>query len=290
MTTAATLRPYLTLTRLDRPIGILLLLWPTWWALWLAADGWPPVHLLVIFTLGVILTRAAGCVVNDLFDRDFDRHVKRTAQRPLANGTISPRRALAVAMALGVTCLVLVLFTNRLTIMLAVAGAVIAISYPLFKRFSYLPQVWLGIAFGWGIPMAYAAVGNSLPMDAWLLLVANIFWAVAYDTYYAMVDRDDDLHIGVRSSAILFGHADLCIIALLQASMLLTMALVGWRAGLGAWYYLGLTGAAAGAAWQLYGARSRQREACFRAFLHNNWVGAAIFAGLVLNDTLGSHG
>lgn len=274
---------YVRLMRIDRPIGTLLLLWPTWWALWLAAEGMPPFHLLLIFTLGVFLMRSAGCVINDVADRGFDGHVKRTAGRPLARGEANVREALWLCAGLCLAAFMLVLFTNRLTVLLACAALLLALGYPFAKRFTHLPQVVLGAAFGWSIPMAFAAVGGEVPRGAWLLFIANLLWTVVYDTFYAMVDRDDDIAIGVRSTAILFGEDDRLIIGLLQGSTVLTLALVGQQFELGYWYHIGLLTAAALFAWQQFLTRHRDRSACFAAFLNNNWVGAAIFGGLVLN-------
>ncbi|HVX58035.1 MAG TPA: 4-hydroxybenzoate octaprenyltransferase, partial [Candidatus Saccharimonadales bacterium] len=224
---------YLVLTRMDRPIGALLLLWPTWWALWLAAGDWPPLKPLVIFTLGVFAMRAAGCAINDFADRKLDPQVERTAGRPIASGRVTPREALVVFAVLLVFAFVLVLFTNALTIKLSFAGAALAAIYPFTKRWTYLPQVVLGAAFGWSIPMAFAAVSNTVPAVGWLLFIANILWSVVYDTEYAMVDRDDDLKVGAKSTAILFGDADLPILGILMATLLLAMLFVGQRAQLG---------------------------------------------------------
>ncbi|MBS7457335.1 4-hydroxybenzoate octaprenyltransferase [Coralloluteibacterium stylophorae] len=278
----ARLGQYWLLVRGDRPIGTLLLLWPTWWALWLAADGLPPWHLLAIFTAGVWLTRSAGCVINDYADRWLDPHVERTRDRPLASGAVGGREALAVFAVLMLVAFGLVLLTNRLTVLLSVVGVVLAASYPYLKRYTYFPQVYLGIAFGWGIPMAFAAVQGTVPALAWLLLLANVLWATAYDTWYAMVDRDDDLKVGAKSTAILFGDADLAAQALLYVATFATLALVGTRADLGPWFFGGLGVAAACVAWEFWICRRRERGPCFRAFLHNNWVGAAVFAGIAL--------
>jgi 4-hydroxybenzoate polyprenyltransferase len=272
---------YWRLMRFDRPIGILLLLWPTWWALLLAGAGRPSLKNVFIFTAGVIVMRAAGCVMNDIADRNFDPHVERTRGRPLASGELSLRQALATFACLMLIALALVLMTNLLTILLAVAGALLASSYPFFKRITHLPQVVLGVAFGWGIPMAFAAQTGSVPGIAWALLGVNITWAVIYDTLYAMVDRDDDLAIGVKSTAILFGDHDLTILKILMVGMLLILALIGWRQVLGWPWYLGLVAAGVLFAWQQWMIRRREREACFRAFLNNNWVGLAIFLGLI---------
>jgi 4-hydroxybenzoate polyprenyltransferase len=278
----ARLRLYWQLVRGDRPIGWLLLLWPTWWALWIAAEGVPPWWPLVVFTAGVWLTRSAGCVINDYADRWLDPLVARTRGRPLATGAVSGREALAVFAALMLVAFALVLTLNLLTAWLSLVGLVLAMTYPYLKRHTYLPQVYLGLAFGWGIPMAFAAVRGEVPAIAWVLYVANIFWATAYDTWYAMVDRDDDLRAGAKSTAILFGDLDLVAVGLLQALFLSALALVGKRAGLGEpfWWALGL--AAVLVAWQFVMARRRDREGCFRAFLHNHWVGMVVFGGIAL--------
>ncbi|WP_225765161.1 4-hydroxybenzoate octaprenyltransferase [Stenotrophomonas sp. Marseille-Q4652] len=268
------------LMRADRPIGTLLLLWPTWWALWLAAGGLPSLWILFVFTAGVWLTRSAGCVINDYADRWLDPHVKRTRDRPLATGAVSGREALALFAGLMLVAFALVLTLNRLTILLSFVGVFLAASYPYLKRYTHLPQVYLGLAFGWGIPMAFAAVQGEVPALAWLLYVANIVWSTAYDTWYAMVDRDDDIRMGSHSTAILFGDLDLVIQGVLYALFLGAMAMVGQRAGLGLAYWIGLGVAAVLVAWEFFLARHRGREACFKAFLHNNWVGMALFAGI----------
>ena len=270
------------LMRADRPIGTLLLLWPTWWALWLAAGGLPSLWILFVFTAGVWLTRSAGCVINDYADRWLDPHVKRTRDRPLATGAVSGREALALFAGLMLVAFALVLTLNRLTILLSFVGVFLAASYPYLKRYTHLPQVYLGLAFGWGIPMAFAAVQGELPALAWLLYVANIVWSTAYDTWYAMVDRDDDIRMGSHSTAILFGDLDLVIQGVLYAVFLGAMAMVGQRAGLGLAYWIGLGVAAVLVAWEFFLARHRGREACFKAFLHNNWVGMALFAGIAV--------
>jgi len=277
---------YWQLVRGDRPVGVLLLLWPTWWALWLAADGFPPLLTLAIFTLGVWLTRSAGCVINDYADRWLDPQVARTKSRPLASGAVTPREALWLFVAMMLLAFTLVCFTNRLTIYLSVAGAFLAASYPFLKRYTYLPQVYLGIAFGWGIPMAYAAVQGSVPPLAWLLFTGNLLWTTGYDTWYAMVDREDDLRAGAKSTAILFGDLDLMAQGVLYAGFLLTMLLLGLNAKLGVNYYAGLAVAAGFIAWQFVTARDRSRERCFEAFLANQWVGLAIFAGIALDVLL----
>ena len=276
------LRDYLVLTRMDRPIGALLLLWPTWWALWLAAGDWPPLKPLAIFTLGVFAMRAAGCAINDFADRKLDPQVARTAGRPIASGRVTPREALVVFGALLAFAFVLVLFTNRLTIELSFAGAALAAIYPFTKRWTYLPQVVLGAAFGWAIPMAFAAVAGTVPPLGWLLFIANILWSVVYDTEYAMVDREDDLKAGAKSTAILFGDADLPILGVLMATLLLAMVFVGQRAHLGWPYWLALLAASGLFAYQLWLIRTRERTRCLAAFRHNNWWGLAIWIGIVL--------
>ncbi len=276
------LREYARLTRADRPIGWLLLLWPTWWALWLASDGMPAPWVLFVFTAGVWLTRAAGCVINDYADRWLDPHVERTRDRPLASGRVSGREALWLFVVLMLAAFALVLTMNRLTVLMSVVGALLAASYPYLKRYTHLPQVYLGLAFGWGIPMAFAAIQGHVPAIAWVLYAANILWATAYDTWYAMVDREDDLRAGSKSTAILFGRHDLLIQGVLYAAMLACLALVGHLAALGPAYWLGWAVAAMLVAWEFVLTRHRDREACFRAFLHNHWVGMAVFAGLAL--------
>lgn len=283
---------YARLARMDRPVGALLLLWPTWWALWLAAGDFPPPGTLVIFTLGVWLMRSAGCVVNDFADRRFDPQVKRTRERPLASGTVAPREALALFVALIVLAFALVLFTNRLTVELSFVGAFLAVTYPFMKRYTYLPQVYLGLAFGWSIPMAFAAIAGSwdafvktLPLCG-LLLLANVLFATIYDTEYAMVDRDDDVRIGVKSTAILFGDADLPILGVLMATFLGAMALVAQRGHLHAVYFFAVAIAALLFAWQLWVMRRREREACFAAFRSNNWVGLVLWLGMLLAHAL----
>ena len=277
---------YWALVRGDRPIGWLLLLWPTWWALWLAAEGRPPLWPWFVFSAGVWLTRSAGCVINDYADRWLDPQVERTKGRPLATGAVSGREALALFAVLMLVAFALVLTLNRMTVLLSVVGVFLAASYPYLKRYTYLPQVYLGMAFGWGIPMAFAALTGSVPPLAWVLYVANIFWATAYDTWYAMVDREDDLRMGAKSTAILFGELDLLAIGVLYALMFGALALVGWQAQLGAYFWGGLGLAVLLVAYEFLIARRRDRAACFRAFLHNHWVGAAIFAGIALDYAL----
>lgn len=277
---------YWQLTRFDKPIGILLLLWPTLSALWLASNGKPDWQLIVIFTLGTALMRAAGCAVNDYADRDIDKHVKRTAERPLTAGRIAGWEALLVASVLALLAFLLILPLNGLTKLLSIVAIVIAASYPYFKRFFALPQAYLGIAFGFGIPMAYAAVQNQLPGTAWLLLIANICWAVAYDTEYAMVDRDDDLKIGIRTSAITFGQFDIAAVMLCYIANLVIIAYVGYLYGLGFWFRVGILLALLCAIYHYFLIRSRSREGCFTAFQHNNWLGCFIFIGIVLDFAL----
>jgi 4-hydroxybenzoate polyprenyltransferase len=267
---------------MDRPIGALLLLWPTWWALWLAARDFPPIGPLVIFTLGVFAMRSAGCAINDYADRKLDPQVARTAGRPIASGRVTPREALYVFAGLLAFSFVLVLFTNTLTILLSFGGAALAAIYPFTKRYTHLPQVVLGAAFGWSIPMAFAAVTHNVPPVAWLLFIANILWSVIYDTEYAMVDREDDIKAGAKSTAILFADADLVIIGILMGTFLLAMLLVGTRSALGWPYWLGLAVTAGLFAWQQWTMRRRERQACLTAFRQNNWVGLALWVGIVL--------
>lgn len=277
------LRLYFQLIRLDKPIGILLLLWPTLWALWMASDGMPDWCILAIFTLGTVLMRSAGCAVNDYADRDFDKHVKRTVDRPITSGKIRPREALIVAAVLALLAFMLILPLNALTKQLSIAAVIIAASYPYFKRFFAIPQAYLGIAFGFGIPMGFAAVQNSVPAEAWWLLVANIFWAIAYDTEYAMVDRDDDLKLGMKTSAITFGRFDVAAVMLCYALSFTIILAVGWQLGLRLWFVAGLAIASACAVYHYLLIRDRTREGCFKAFRHNNWLGAAIFGGVLLD-------
>ena len=280
------LRQYWLLVRGDRPIGWLLLLWPTWWGLWVAAGGIPSLWPLLVFSLGVWLTRAGGCVINDYADRWLDSSVERTKQRPLATGAVSGREALWVFVVLMLLAFALVLTLNRLTILMSGVGVLLAASYPYLKRYTYLPQVYLGMAFGWGIPMAFAAIQGEIPAVAWVLYVANIFWATAYDTWYAMVDREDDIRMGAKSTAILFGEMDLVAQGVLYACMFAALVLVGREAGMGLWYWAGLAAALLLVAYEFAIARTRDRDACFRAFLHNNWVGMVIFAGIAADLAL----
>lgn len=275
------LKLYIQLVRLDKPIGIVLLLWPTLSALWLASGGVPAWSILLIFTLGTVLMRSAGCAINDFADRDFDKHVKRTTERPITSGKIKGWEAVLIAAALAVISFALILPLNTLTKQLSVAAVIIAGSYPYFKRFFAIPQAYLGIAFGFGIPMGYAAIQNQVPATAWILLLANVFWAIAYDTEYAMVDRDDDLKIGIRTSAITFGQYDVAAVMLCYALSLGLILAVGLQAGLGWVFVTGITVAAACAVYHYHLIKDRDRVRCFAAFRHNNWLGAAVFAGIV---------
>lgn len=280
-------KAYWQLARFDRPIGSLLLLWPTLWALFLAADGFPNPQVLVVFVLGVIFMRAAGCVINDFADRNFDGHVKRTAQRPMPSGKVSEREALGLFGFLVLVSFLLVLTMNTLTIMLSVVGLLLAAAYPFMKRYTHLPQLVLGMAFGWSIPMAYAAQANELPAAAWLLFVANILWTIAYDTQYAMVDRDDDLNVGIKSTAILFGRFDKIIVGLLQLTALVVLIAVGAMQGLSQIYFWFLLLSAALFVYQQMLIRSREREPCFKAFLNNNYVGMLVCIGIAASVCLG---
>jgi 4-hydroxybenzoate polyprenyltransferase len=278
---------YFRLIRADKPIGILLLLWPTLWALWMAAGGKPDPIILTIFILGTALMRSAGCAINDYADRDFDKHVKRTAERPLTSGRIKSWEALMVAGVLAAAAFLLVIPLNTLTKQLSVLALIIAGSYPYFKRFFAIPQAYLGIAFGFGIPMAFAAVTGAVPAVAWWLLAANVFWAVAYDTEYAMVDRDDDIKLGMRTSAITFGRFDVAAVMLCYGAALAIDLVCGWTLGL-RWFFVGGIAVAAGIALYHYTLiRGRDRMQCFAAFRHNNWLGAAIFIGVALDYAIG---
>ncbi len=274
---------FLQLMRFDRPIGTFLVLWPTLWSLWLAAKGVPDHDVLTIFIFGVIVMRAAGCVINDYADRHIDGSVSRTKDRPIVTGKVSAREALVLFIILCAIAFTLILFTNKLTILLSFGALLLAASYPFMKRYTYLPQVVLGAAFAWSIPMAFAAQTNQLPLDIWLVYISTVLWVIAYDTFYAMVDKKDDLVIGVKSTAILFGSQDRVITASLQALMIVTMLVVGNKFELGQFYYAGIIIAAGLFIYQQYLIRDRNREKCFKAFLNNNWVGAAIFAGLLLD-------
>ncbi len=271
---------YAKLVRLDKPIGILLLLWPTLWAVFAASNGWPSLKILLIFIAGTVLMRSAGCAMNDYFDRDVDKYVKRTEARVLTAGLIAPGEAIWVAVVLGLLSLLLIISLNTLTIALAVVAAILAVTYPLFKRFFAIPQAYLGIAFGFGIPMSFAAIQNMIPLAAWLLLLANICWAIAYDTEYAMVDRDDDLRLGLKTSAITFGRFDIFFVGVFYFLTIVLLALAGSLFGWGIAYGLSLGCASLIAATHLYWIRTRERMACFKAFLHNTWFGCAVFAGI----------
>ncbi len=273
---------FLQLMRLDRPIGTWLLMWPTLWALWIAAEGIPGRDLLLIFVAGVYAMRAAGCVVNDYADRHFDGHVKRTRNRPLATGRISEGEAQALFAILVMTAFVLVLFTNLFTVMLSIGGVILAFISPFMKRYTHLPQLFLGAAFSWAIPMAFGAVLGHVPLEAWLLFAANLAWTMAYDTQYAMVDRADDLKIGIKSTAVLFGRADRLMIGLLQSLTLLLLVWAGARLALGGFFWLGLAAMATTFVWQQWLIRTRERDPCFRAFLNNHWSGLLVFAGIAL--------
>ena len=278
------------LTRLNRPIGIFLVLWPALWSLWLAAEGLPDLKLIVIFILGCILMRSAGCVINDYADRNLDGHVERTRSRPLVTGAIKPAGALLLFFILCGLAFGLVLLTNRLTIQLALGGVLLAAIYPFTKRYTHLPQVFLGAAFAWAVPMAFAAQTGTVPNGAWLIYVLVVIWAVIYDTFYAMVDRDDDLRIGIKSTAVLFGELDRLMTGILQLLMLSGLLLAGGRFGMGTPYYVAVAVAAGLFAWQQYLIRNRDRQACFRAFLNNNWVGLVLLMGIIAHYQLSPAG
>jgi 4-hydroxybenzoate polyprenyltransferase len=283
-----TIHDYVQLTRLDRPIGIWLLLWPTLWALWIASHGRPNARLFLIFVVGTVLMRSAGCAINDYADRSFDPQVERTKDRPLAAGRISTIEALLLFAGLSLTALTLVLQLNRLTLLFAVAGGALAVSYPFIKRFLSVPQLYLGLAFGWGIPMAFTAqLDRAPPRVTWLLFAANVLWVTVYDTIYAMVDRNDDIRIGVRSTAILFGDSDRHIIALLQSLTLLALYFVGGMMRMSPWYYGGLVAGGMFFIYELWLIRARDRDACFRAFLNNHFFGLSVFLGIALNYQFG---
>jgi 4-hydroxybenzoate polyprenyltransferase len=277
------LRQYAILVRLNKPIGILLLLWPTMISLWIAAQGWPDTLVLVVFVMGVILMRSAGCAINDYADRDIDGSVARTKDRPLVSGKVSEKEALIVFAILSICAFGLVLLMNRLTIMMSLVGVVLAASYPFMKRYHFLPQVHLGAAFGWAVPMAYTAQANELTPVTWLLFLATVLWTTAYDTMYAMTDREDDLKIGVKSTAILFGPLDKKIIGAIQAMLIMALILIGQRAELSGFYYAGVVAATVLAIWQQYLIKDREPALCFEAFLNNNWFGLVLFIGLVLD-------
>ena len=275
--------------RFHRPIGILLLSWPTLWSLWIASEGKPKPLVAIIFVLGIVVMRSAGCIINDFADRKFDLHVERTRDRPMATGRVSPKEALSLFALLSLIAFGLVLTLNTLTILLSFVGILLATTYPFMKRFTYLPQVYLGLAFGWAAPMAFAAQTNTIPPMAWLLMTVIVLWVVAHDTIYAMVDRADDIRIGVKSTAILFGNADHMIVLGMQAAVILIFLLIGEKVGLGMYYYLGLATAGALALYQHRLIRTRQPQQYFRAFLNNNWFGAAIFAGIFLHYCCGAN-
>ncbi len=277
---------YMQLTRLNRPIGILLLLWPTLWGVWIAGEGHPAWHIVLIFTLGTVLMRSAGCAINDFADRHIDLHVERTRERPITSGRISPREAVWLAAALAVISFLLILPLNALTLWLSLPAVFLAASYPFTKRFFPVPQAYLGIAFGFGIPMAFAAQLGNVPPVAWVLLAANVFWAIAYDTEYAMVDRDDDIHLGIHSSALFFGKYDVAAVMICYAITLALLAVAGLMAGLGSAYFVGLIAAEIITLHHYSLIKNRRRDDCFKAFLHNNWIGAAVFTGIALDFLL----
>ena len=279
------LRNYGRLMRFDKPIGIWLLLWPTLWALWLAGAGSPDQGLFVVFVIGVVVMRAAGCVLNDYADRKIDPYVERTRTRPIASGAVAPLEALTLFAALALIAIGLASMLNPLAQLLAVVGGVLTVAYPFVKRYLSIPQFVLGAAFGWAVPMAFAAQTGEIPELAWLVFGTAMIWAVIYDTFYAMVDREDDKKIGVKSTAILFGEVDLFVIAGLQSLMIFALILIGYRAGLGTWYYLSVLVAAVLMAWHQWLARDRQPAGCFAAFLNNHYIGMAVFIGIVLHYT-----
>ena len=276
-------KQYLLLIRLNRPIGIFLLLWPTLWGLWIASEGFPNTKILVVFLLGIFLMRSAGCILNDIIDKDFDKFVSRTQNRPLASDKLSSIEAFIVAISLIFIAFLLVLTTNTLTVQLSFIAIILAGTYPFLKRHTYLPQFFLGLTFGWSIPMAFAATTNSIPKIAWLLLIANILWAVVYDTIYAMIDREDDLKIGIKSTAILFDDADRFIIGLIQSLVLIALIVIGQQASLNTIYYFSLIIGGCLFLYQLYLIRNRDPKKCMQAFLNNNWFGLVVFIGLYIN-------
>ena len=276
-------KQYLLLIRLNRPIGIFLLLWPTLWGLWIASEGFPNTKILVVFLLGIFLMRSAGCILNDIIDKDFDKFVSRTQNRPLASDKLSSIEAFIVAISLIFIAFLLVLTTNTLTVQLSFIAIILAGTYPFLKRHTYLPQFFLGLTFGWSIPMAFAATTNSIPKIAWLLLIANILWAVVYDTIYAMIDREDDLKIGIKSTAILFDDADRFIIGLIQSLVLIALIVIGQQASLNTIYYFSLIIGGGLFLYQSYLIRNRDPKECMRAFLNNNWFGLVVFIGLFIN-------
>lgn len=283
MNIADRLKAYAQLMRLDKPIGILLLLWPMLWGLWFAAQGVPDVHILIIFVLGTILMRSAGCVINDFADRNIDPHVERTKNRPMAVGKVGSKEAVLLASGLSLCAFLLILPLNQFTILLSVPALFLAATYPFTKRFFAMPQAYLGIAFSFGIPMAFAAQTNSLPLLSWILMLANLFWVVAYDTAYAIVDKPDDLKIGIKTSAITLGRFDVMGVMLCHGMFIATMLMIGFAQGMGTAYYGGLAVATVWIAYQYTLIRNRERTLCFKAFLHNNWVGMAVFIGIALD-------
>jgi len=276
------LQSYIALVRLDKPIGILLLLWPTLWGLLIASDGWPSIQILVIFCLGTVLMRSAGCAINDYADRDFDKHVLRTKERPLTSGKISKKEAISIAVGLALVSFLLIQPLNTLTKQLSVFAVMIAGIYPFTKRFFLMPQAVLGVAFGFGIPMAFAAIQNGIPIEAWILFIGNVFWAIAYDTAYAMVDRDDDIRLGLKTSAITLGRFDIAAISICYGVLFASQIWVAELAQLSKWFYLGWILALGCAIYELRLIATRKRDACFKAFLHNNWLGASLFLGILL--------
>lgn len=283
---AERLRAYARLIRLDKPIGTLLLLWPSWWALWLASGGFPDLQVLIIFTLGTFLMRSAGCAVNDYADQDFDRDVLRTQHRPVTSGQISGKEAVGIAIILALLAFALIQPLNFLTKELSVFAVLIAAVYPFTKRFFAIPQAVLGVAFGFGIPMAYAAVIGFIPLEAWILFIGNIFWAIAYDTAYAMVDREDDIRIGIKTSAITFGRFDVAAIAICYGVLLISQIIIARLAHLSPYFWLGWGAALLCALYHVTLVSTRSRENCFKAFLHNNWLGGFLFLGIVLGLSL----
>ena len=279
----AQVRNYGRLMRIDKPIGVWLLLWPTLWALWLAGEGHPDQGLFIVFVLGVFVMRSAGCVLNDYVDRDIDPYVERTRNRPIASGAVAPIEALTLFVALGLFAIGLATMLNRPAQLLAIVAAGLTVSYPFIKRFVSIPQFVLGAAFGWAVPMVFAAQTGEVPQLAWIVFGAALIWAVIYDTYYAMVDREDDRKLGVKSTALLFGEVDLFVIGGLQLIMLLALVFVGLRAELSAWYYLSVAAAGGLMAYHQWLARDRQPAGCFAAFLHNHTIGLVIFIGIVLH-------
>jgi 4-hydroxybenzoate polyprenyltransferase len=276
-------KQYLLLIRLNKPIGIFLLLWPTLWGLWIASEGFPNTQILIVFLFGVFLMRSAGCILNDIIDKDFDKFVARTQNRPLASDKLSSIEAFIVAISLIFIAFLLVLTTNTLTVQLSFVAIILACTYPFLKRHTYLPQFFLGLTFGWSIPMAFAATTNSIPKIAWLLLIANILWVVVYDTIYAMIDREDDLKIGIKSTAILFDDADRFIIGLIQSLVLIALIVIGQQASLNTIYYFSLIIGGCLFLYQLYLIRNRDPKKCMEAFLNNNWFGLVVFIGLFIN-------